>query len=140
MSKTKGVRIKTAQDVFNIMGARSRRRVECFFCVTLNGAHEVVGIYEVTKGLVNRTVVHPREVFWYAVKDMSSAIVIAHNHPSGQLSPSSNDDFITERMKEAADIMGIHILDHIILSKKGFYSYSTEGFSFSSHDFEDTKV
>ena len=97
------------------------KRVEHFIVTTLNGAHIPVHTYVVTIGLVNRTVVHPREVFWYAIKDMATAIVVAHNHPSGQLQPSPEDIDITHRLSEAGKIIGIQLLDHIILGKQNEY-------------------
>jgi DNA repair protein RadC len=74
-------------------------------------------------GLLNRTLVHPREVFKHAIKDNSAAIIIGHNHPSGSLDPSTEDKDITRRMKIAGEILGIKVLDHIIVSPtKGYLS------------------
>ncbi|ADY14174.1 JAB domain-containing protein [Sphaerochaeta globosa] len=95
---------------------------EHFFSITLNGAHQVVDVHAITKGLVNRTLVHPREVFRPVILDNATAIVIAHNHPSGNLEPSMEDKDITMRLRQAGDILGIKVLDHLIFSPNGYHS------------------
>ena len=101
----------------------AKNRVESFYVTTLNGAHEIIRTYEVTRGLVNRTMVHPREVFWFAIKDMAADIIVAHNHPSGRVDPSSEDMDITKRLCDAGNLLGIHVLDHLIIGKDGFFSF-----------------
>jgi DNA repair protein RadC len=118
-----GTRIKHPLDIFNIIRHHADRRQERFICVSLNGAHEVLAVRIVTIGLVNRTIVHPREVFADPIHDRASAIMVAHNHPSGQLQPSGEDDEITLRLLKAAEILGLHFLDHIIFSESTYYSY-----------------
>lgn len=99
--------------------------VECFVCITLNGCHKIIGTYIISKGLVNRTLVHPREVFRPAISDNATAVIIAHNHPSGNLEPSLQDMEATKSMKQAGDIIGIKVLDHLIVSPsvKGYFSF-----------------
>jgi DNA repair protein RadC len=92
----------------------------------LNGAHEVIGVHISTIGLLNNTVIHPREIFIHGIKDNAAAIVIAHTHPSGYHKPSSEDNEITARIKVASEIIGINFLDHLIISKRGYYSYRLE--------------
>lgn len=97
---------------------------ECFVSVSLNGAHEILGFYTVSLGLANRTLVHPREVFRNAIKDNAVAIIIAHNHPSGNLKPSIEDKDVTKRMKLAGDVIGIKVIDHLIVSPAlGYFSF-----------------
>jgi DNA repair protein RadC len=96
--------------------------------ITLNGSHEPISVSIVSIGLVNKTVVHPREVFIRAIRDMASAIVICHNHPSGSLKASNEDNEITERILAAGKILGINVLDHIIFSKTGFISLRMEDY------------
>lgn len=103
------------------------RRVESFYVSTLNGAHEIIHTYEVSRGLVNRTVVHPREVFWFAIKDMASAIIVAHNHPSGNIEPSPEDIDVTTCLQKAGELLGINLLDHLIVSRNGYYSFVDHG-------------
>jgi DNA repair protein RadC len=120
---TAGSRIRAPSDVYNIIRHYADRRQERFICLSLNGAHEVLAVRIVTIGLVNRTIVHPREVFADPILDRASAVCVAHNHPSGQVAPSGEDNEITYRLKAAADVLGIHFLDHIIFSPDTFYSY-----------------
>ena len=117
-------RIRSPLDVYNVIKHYADRRQERFLCISLNGAHEVLAVRVVTVGLVNKTIVHPREVFSDPLQDRASAICVAHNHPSGKLEPSGEDDEITRQLKNAADILGINFLDHIIFSSEGYYSYS----------------
>ena len=118
------IKICSPKDAYNLINHFADRRQERFLCISLNGAHEVLAVRVVTVGLVNKTIVHPREVFSDPLQDRASAICVAHNHPSGKLEPSGEDDDITQQLRDAAAILGINFLDHIIFSSKGFYSYS----------------
>ncbi|MCL2556961.1 MAG: DNA repair protein RadC [Treponema sp.] len=122
-----GCAIRQPSDVFALLRHNADRKQECFISVSLNGAHEVLASRVVTVGLVNRTIVHPREVFADLIQDRASAFVVAHNHPSGKLIPSPEDDEITERLERAARILGLHFLDHLIFSQSDFYSYRNSG-------------
>jgi DNA repair protein RadC len=122
-----GTRIKCPADIYGVIRHHADRRQERFICLSMNGAHEVLAVRIVTIGLVNRTIVHPREVYADPILDRASAVAVAHNHPSGQLQPSEEDDEITSRLKTAAEILGIHFLDHLIFSETGYYSYNQKG-------------
>lgn len=122
-----GIRITTPSDAFPLLRHFADRRQERFICVSLNGAHETLGVRVVTVGLVNRTIVHPREVFAEPIVDRASSILVAHNHPSGKLDPSEEDQEITRRLKTAGDLLGIVILDHLIFSEAGYYSFLMNG-------------
>ena len=122
-----GQRIRHPDDIFRLVSHYADRRQEKFLCLSLNGAHEVLAVRIVTIGLVNRTIVHPREVFADPILDRASAIAVAHNHPSGNLQPSGEDNKITRRLKAAADILGINFLDHLIFSETLYFSYRQEG-------------
>ena len=92
----------------------------------MDGASKPIRVVPVTHGLVNRTIVHPREVFRIAIADNAASIVIAHNHPSGCVVPSPEDLELTERLVKAGSIIGIPILDHIIIgSRLGRMTYSS---------------
>ena len=117
------VRIREPEDAYQAIRHYADRKQERFICLSLNGAHELIAARVVTVGLVNKTIVHPREVFADPLLDRACAVVVAHNHPSGQLTPSAEDDEITLRLQSAADILGIRLLDHLIISEKGFFSY-----------------
>lgn len=104
------------------------RKQETFICVSLSGANELLAIRVVSVGTINRTIVHPREVFADPITDRAASIIIAHNHPSGKLVPSNEDILLTERLISAGKILGIAILDHIILNANGeFFSMMEEG-------------
>jgi DNA repair protein RadC len=122
-----GTMIRRPEDIYPFIRHHADRRQEHFLCATLNGAHEVLAIRVVTVGLLNRTIVHPREVYADAIADRAAAVIVAHNHPSGRLDPSPEDDGITARLKAAADILGLHLLDHLIFTDTAWYSYRENG-------------
>lgn len=123
-------KVHTARDVFPLVQHYADRNREHFICVSLNGAHEVIEIRVVSIGTLNRTIVHPREVFADPLCDRAAAIIVCHNHPSGQLEPSEEDISITRRLAEAGDLLGIQLLDHLILSPRGgYYSFVESGCS-----------
>lgn len=120
-------RIRQPADVVPLLQHYADRRQEHFITVTLNGAHEVSAIRVVSVGLVNRTLVHPREVYADAVTDRAAAIICAHNHPSGNVTPSADDRAVTRSLVEAGDVLGIRLLDHVVFSARGFYSFLDQG-------------
>ena len=120
-------KVSRPQDIYAALARYARARNERFFAITLNGAHEIIKIHIVSIGLVNRTVVHPREVFITAIKDNATAIVVAHNHPSGHLDPSPEDREITDRLRNASEVLGLALLDHLIFSRTGYYSFVEHG-------------
>jgi DNA repair protein RadC len=123
----RGVRIKTAGDIFPLIRHYADSRQERFISVSLNGAHEVIAVRVVTVGLVNKSLVHPREVFADVIADRASAVCVAHNHPSGIVKPSEQDDEVTEMLQEASSILGISFLDHLIFTENEYYSYRHAG-------------
>jgi DNA repair protein RadC len=121
-----GTRIREPVDAYQLLRHYADRKQEHFICISLNGAHEVLASRIITIGLVNRTLIHPREVFSDPLIDRACAVIVAHNHPSGQVNPSPEDEEITRRLKATADLVGITLLDHIIFSEEGYYSFSRE--------------
>lgn len=115
--------ILTPSDAYPMLRHYADRQQEHFIRISLNGAHEVISIGVVSIGLVNRTIVHPREVFATPIKERATALIVAHNHPSGHLVPSHDDDEVTQRLRECGRLLGIQILDHIIFSESSYYSY-----------------
>ena len=93
----------------------------------MDGASHIINTRTVFIGTLNQSLVHPREVFADAIADRAAGIIIAHNHPSGTLEASRADIQITQRLKEVSKLVGIELLDHVILSKNGYYSFSDEG-------------
>lgn len=121
------VKITEAQDVMPLLADITNKKQEHFVCISLNGAYEVIKKRIVTIGLVDRSQVHPREVYADVISDRAAAVIFAHNHPSGDLQPSNSDLKIHEQLTEAGKILGIRILDHLIVSKKGYYSFQEAG-------------
>ena len=99
---------------------------EVFSIVTLDTKNNVTGAFEVSRGALNDSIVHPREVFKRAILQNASSIALMHNHPSGDPIPSIEDLQITKRLEEAGKILGINILDHIIFGDY-FFSFKEEG-------------
>ncbi|OEU62683.1 MAG: hypothetical protein BA870_08360 [Desulfuromonadales bacterium C00003094] len=124
---TETIKINNAEDVLPLINWIANKQQEYFICITLNGANEVIENRTVTVGLLDRSQVHPREVFADVITDRAASVIFAHNHPSGALEPSNSDLKIQEQLTEAGRILGIKILDHIIISKKGFYSFQENG-------------
>jgi DNA repair protein RadC len=122
-----GTRIRQPQDIYSLLRHHADRKQERFLCLSLNGAHEVLALRIVSIGLVNRTIVHPREVFADPISDRAAAVIVAHNHPSGQLKPSPQDDEITVRLKAAAGLLGLSFLDHLIFTETAWFSYCQSG-------------
>jgi DNA repair protein RadC len=123
----RGARVKDANGLFSLLRHYADCRQERLISVSLNGAREVLAVRVVTVGLVNKAVVHPREIFADVIIDRASAVCIAHNHPSGLIYPSREDDDVTKNIAKAAHILGIRLLDHLIFSGDEFYSYHREG-------------
>ena len=120
----KGKSLTTPNDIFQtIRHYAFDNYQEKLVVIAFNGAQEVIFNKVVTQGLLERTVVHPREVFAEAIKRRASAIIIAHNHPSGCLEPSEADRDITQRLVLAGNILGVKLLDHLIFTEDGFYSF-----------------
>lgn len=125
--KPEGLKINTPADVLPLIRHFADRKQEHFLAVTINGANEVLNVRVVSIGLIDRSPVHPREVFADALTDRASGIIVAHNHPAGSLEPSPSDMDATKQIKKAGEIIGIEVLDHIIFNRKGYYSFLESG-------------
>lgn len=101
--------------------------VEEFKIMLLNRANKLLGIYNHSKGGVSGTVVDVKLILAAVIKSNASGIIIAHNHPSGNLKPSQNDIRLTEKIKKACELMDIQLIDHIIISNMDYYSFCDEG-------------
>jgi len=122
------VYIENPESILPLLQKWQKRKQENFLAITLNGAHEVIKIHHITKGLVNKVIIHPRECFYPVIKDLAVAVILVHNHPSGCIKTSPADDEITKQMWIAAQILGINLLDHIIITpNSNYFSYRKEG-------------
>ena len=101
--------------------------VESFYILLLNRANEVLGYKLVSQGGVNGTVVDAKIVFGTAVKCNASSIILVHNHPSGSLYPSQPDKELTKKLVKGGKLLDVLVLDHIIVTSEGYYSFADEG-------------
>jgi DNA repair protein RadC len=100
---------------------------EHFIVVALDAKHAVIGINTVSIGSVTLSIVHPREVFKPLILMNASAALLAHNHPSGDSTPSQEDRALTRRLKDAGELLGIAVLDHLVLGEDRYYSFADHG-------------
>lgn len=121
------VKISGVQDVLPLLQDIAGKQQEHFVCISLNGANEVIQKRIVTVGLLDRSQVHPREVFADVIADRAASVILAHNHPSGELRPSDADLRMHHQLVEASRILGIRIFDHLIITKKGYFSFDGQG-------------
>lgn len=124
-----GTAVRSGADVARIVrdSARGLRR-ESFFAVLLDVRHRILGLHVVSTGGIDAAPVHPREVFSPAIRDCAAAVVVAHNHPSGDPTPSAEDRAVTERLRDVGVLVGIQMLDHIVVGTERFYSFADEAF------------
>jgi DNA repair protein RadC len=124
-------KIKTSDDAFKLFidswDLNTIELQEEFKVMLLNNSIEVLGIFPLSKGGITACLVDVRLIFACALKANATNIIVAHNHPSGKLIPSSNDIDITQKIKSAGKILDISLLDHIIITTKGYYSFMEVG-------------
>lgn len=124
--------IKESQDAHNVLMEDWDRNkidfVEQFKIVLLNTACRVLTIYEVSTGGISGTVADPRIIFVAALKAKASSIILAHNHPSGNLSPSNSDLELTHDLKQGGKVLRIKIMDHLIITSESYLSFADQGF------------
>lgn len=119
--------IASARDVYVRLRAMRRARQEHFLVFCLNSRAGLIKREVVSIGILDGTIAHPREVFYPAIIHNAANIIIAHNHPSGDTTPSEADVTITERLVQAGALLGIEVLDHVIVGESGYTSLRTEG-------------
>lgn len=123
-----GDSIRSPADVHRHFHAHLRdRRHECFLVVMLDGRHRVLRSVAISQGTLTASLVHPREVFRPALQEAAAAVVLVHNHPSGDPTPSREDREITRRLARAGEILGIRVLDHVVVAERGYRSLREEG-------------
>ena len=123
-----GARVTEAKDVLPFVQQIRDKQQEYFVCLSLNGANEVIENRVVTVGLLDSNQVHPREVYADPLTDRAASIIVAHNHPSGTLEASPEDVALTDRLARAGKLLGIPLLDHIIVTKRGYLSLKQAGY------------
>ena len=121
--KTKKITILNPQNCVSLLTKYSRMKQEHFGVIFLNSQKEVIQTKCFFVGSDNSCNIYPKIVFWKACKLEASAMILFHNHPSGNTNPSQNDIELTERFEKGGNLLGIQILDHIIISKYDYYSF-----------------
>lgn len=123
-----GAAVGSPADVFQHFHPRLRHASqERFFVVLLDGRHRVIRHELVSQGTLTASLVHPREVFRPALRDAAAAVVLVHNHPSGDPTPSQEDREVTERLARAGEILGVPVLDHVVVAERGYSSLRESG-------------
>ena len=108
--------------------------------LTLNSRKHLIKRHVISNGTLDAALMHPRELFLPAIKDHASTVILAHNHPSGEYTPSEDDQIITRRMITAGKILGIALIDHVIVAKEGFYSFQEHGLIEATIGFGETNT
>ncbi|MEM5831547.1 MAG: DNA repair protein RadC [Candidatus Aenigmatarchaeota archaeon] len=118
-------KIISPQDVFKLMKSKLKDySKEHFYIISLNSRNAIIN--EISIGTLNASLVHPREVFAEAIRQRANSIILVHNHPSGDPTPSKDDIKITKKLKEAGKILGIEVLDHIIITRNSYLSFKNK--------------
>jgi DNA repair protein RadC len=116
------VKVRRPQDALPLLADIRSAEQETFNVIVLDGSHQLISVHIVTVGLANQSQVHPRETFKWAIRNNGVSVMIAHNHPSGNLDPSESDLACTRRLCEAGRVIGIPVIDHIIVTTEGWVS------------------
>ena len=120
--------IRSPRDVYNLLQSLLKDTDrEHFVCLVLNTKNFVMGVTQVSMGDLNSTIVHPREVFKSAIAANAASIIVAHNHPTGDPTPSPEDIAVSRRLAEAGELLGIELLDHVILGDERWVSLKEKG-------------
>ncbi len=121
-------RAASSRAVFERFRARFKTATqEEFLLLTLDQKNNITREFDVSRGTLNASIVHPRDVFRHALQEAAAAVIFVHNHPSGDPTPSSEDRALTRRLAEAGTLLGIRVLDHVVVGARGYYSFADEG-------------
>ena len=124
-------KITSQEDAYQLLiktwDATKIELLEQFKVMLLNKANRVLGICTLTSGNVSGTIADPKQIFVVALKANASLVIIAHNHPSGSLIPSVYDHDITKKIKAAGDFLDLRVIDHLIITTEGYFSFADEG-------------
>ena len=124
LAKTNGKPIKSSRDVFKYAAPKiAEFDKEYFMVLHLDSRNKILRDEIISIGTLNSSLVHPREVFKSAIKESANSIILVHNHPSGDPTPSAEDLIITEKLMGAGKLLDLEVLDHVIIGKKKFWSF-----------------
>ena len=121
-------RFNGSADVYAHFRPLATDRVETFNAVLLDNKHCVLRTVEISRGTLTASLVHPREVYRPAILEAAAALVLVHNHPSGDPTPSGEDLAITKRLREVGDLVGVRVLDHVIIGRGRYVSFVDDGY------------
>lgn len=124
----RGTPLRTSAEVYRHCGERlAALRKEQFHVILLDGKNRPLKDVRVSEGTLTASLVHPREVFVPVIEESAAAIILVHNHPSGDPTPSAEDVAITQRLREVGDLMGVRVLDHVVIGHGRYVSFADEG-------------
>lgn len=127
-SSNNSKKISCAEDVFNYFHERLKdKKEEHFYILMLNTQNNIIGEQLISKGILDASIVHPREIFKPAIKNSAAKIILVHNHPSGDPKPSTEDKDITSRLMKSGEELGIRVIDNVIIGEKRFWSWKEKG-------------
>lgn len=122
-----GAPFRSAEDVFRHFARLEKETREIFYVVLLTNKNRKIREVKVSEGSLTASLVHPREVYNPVIRESAAAVIFVHNHPSGDPAPSPEDLEITRRLKEVGDIVGVRVLDHVVIGRDRYYSFSDQG-------------
>ena len=126
--KRKQPNMRSASSVARFLrGIAPNNSQEHFMAIYMNGSNEPIGYSVISTGTANSCPVHPREVYQRAILLGATSLIVAHNHPTDNLEPSKEDKDITQKLKEAGTLLGLRLLDHVIFTDTGHFSFCDEG-------------
>ena len=128
-TKQLGPKVTSSRDAYDFLVDRWENIDYCekFYVILLNRANKVQGVAFISEGSVGGTIADPKKIFQIALKANASAIILSNNHPSGAMRPSQQDKNITEKCKEAGRFLDLPVIDHVIVTKDGYFSFADEG-------------
>jgi|SoiMethySBSTD1v2_1073268.scaffolds.fasta_scaffold203604_3 DNA repair protein RadC len=122
-----GTRLASGREVALVVRETVRdAQQECVFALLVDARHRLLSLRLVSTGGLDGAYVHPRDVFRAAIREGAAAIVLAHNHPSGDPTPSEADALLTERMRQSGELLGIAVLDHVVVGAERYYSFADQ--------------
>lgn len=117
-------KIVSAKSVFDLFKDKLRnKKKEYFYIILLDTKNKIIKTEKVSEGILDASIIHPREIFKSAIKSSAARIILVHNHPSGDPTPSEEDIAVTKKLIEVGDLLGIEVIDHVIIGDNSYYSY-----------------
>lgn len=121
------ISLTTPQKVVDYLKEKlGREKKEHFVVILLDTKNNLIDFQDISIGILNASLAHPREIFEPAIRHVANSVIVVHNHPSGDVNPSIEDDELTKQLIGAGKILGIHLLDHIIVSRSNYYSFASK--------------